>query len=429
LDDVDNSFYKTSPYSYSPSSPFGDDEGRLALVSAAVEQAFEDPPNHQASRRNHGGRGFEPATSQQRPNNYCCNPQHYMVPPSHYYHHLYHPLVAVPIGTLYESSTPARTTATQKSTKIWMILLDKKEEELKRTREKLEHAKVSLREPAIQLAQVKIKLELLLFEHEKEKEILRMTLEMDHQKGLKKAKEEARIRILQQNNSNKTFDGARRSVSNSTLRVVSSAVEELYKSQADMTSEKISLQPDVHDDEEASEEDSSSDKDAKLDVVVVKDHDDDDDSDHPAGNFSGGDTATTTVTSSTTISRAIAGSTNASDNDGATCCNMQNEDDRDHYLSQDDDIPRDDEISAEEDNEETKKSFLSATSNVGAMAEVAYRKGKEEQGPEEQQEVVRKRLLDPYGDGGIYTGTMLSGMRHGLGFMKYVDERVFEGNW
>jgi len=46
--------------------------------------------------------------------------------------------------------------------------------------------------------------------------------------------------------------------------------------------------------------------------------------------------------------------------------------------------------------------------------------------------VVNKKLLDPYGDKGTYTGVVLrnTGMPHGLGRMVYEeDRRVFEGDW
>jgi len=46
--------------------------------------------------------------------------------------------------------------------------------------------------------------------------------------------------------------------------------------------------------------------------------------------------------------------------------------------------------------------------------------------------VVNKKLLDPYGDKGTYTGIVLrnTGMPHGLGRMVYEeDQRVFEGDW
>lgn len=46
--------------------------------------------------------------------------------------------------------------------------------------------------------------------------------------------------------------------------------------------------------------------------------------------------------------------------------------------------------------------------------------------------VMNKKLLDPYGDKGTYTGVVLrnTGMPHGLGRMVYEeDRRVFEGDW
>lgn len=46
--------------------------------------------------------------------------------------------------------------------------------------------------------------------------------------------------------------------------------------------------------------------------------------------------------------------------------------------------------------------------------------------------VTNKKLLDPYGDKGTYTGVVLrnTGMPHGLGRMVYEeDRRVFEGDW
>ena len=46
--------------------------------------------------------------------------------------------------------------------------------------------------------------------------------------------------------------------------------------------------------------------------------------------------------------------------------------------------------------------------------------------------VTNKKLLDPYGDKGTYTGVVLrnTGMPHGLGRMMYEeDRRVFEGDW
>ena len=51
---------------------------------------------------------------------------------------------------------------------------------------------------------------------------------------------------------------------------------------------------------------------------------------------------------------------------------------------------------------------------------------------DDRMKVVSKKLLDPYGDKGTYTGVVLrnTGMPHGLGRMIYEeDRRVFEGDW
>mmetsp|Transcript_21953 Transcript_21953/g.52250 ORF Transcript_21953/g.52250 Transcript_21953/m.52250 type:complete len:765 (-) Transcript_21953:59-2353(-) len=51
---------------------------------------------------------------------------------------------------------------------------------------------------------------------------------------------------------------------------------------------------------------------------------------------------------------------------------------------------------------------------------------------DDRMKVVNKKLLDPYGDKGTYTGVVLrnTGMPHGLGRMIYEeDRRVFEGDW
>lgn len=51
---------------------------------------------------------------------------------------------------------------------------------------------------------------------------------------------------------------------------------------------------------------------------------------------------------------------------------------------------------------------------------------------EDRQKVVNKKLLDPYGDQGTYSGLILksTGMPHGTGRMVYdEDQRVYEGEW
>jgi hypothetical protein len=51
---------------------------------------------------------------------------------------------------------------------------------------------------------------------------------------------------------------------------------------------------------------------------------------------------------------------------------------------------------------------------------------------EERQKVKHQSLLDPYGDRGVYTGTVLrsTGMPHGMGRMIYEDDgRTYEGDW
>mmetsp|Transcript_31613 Transcript_31613/g.46650 ORF Transcript_31613/g.46650 Transcript_31613/m.46650 type:complete len:757 (+) Transcript_31613:66-2336(+) len=51
---------------------------------------------------------------------------------------------------------------------------------------------------------------------------------------------------------------------------------------------------------------------------------------------------------------------------------------------------------------------------------------------EERLDVINKKLADPYGDRGIYTGVLLrsTGMPHGLGRMVYDDDgRTYDGEW